>query len=163
RRQLLAYKILAAVFSCLVAAVMMTAFLFSYSSGPVAGYLGLVLGLLFLTFFSMAVSLIASSFEARAFDRRRKVVLLVLAGVVGALAYLAKDVFLRSGPEIADRVNESPSLRVLLLPLSWIINTFTAERIWPDLVVNGLASLAVLGVLLVVVFALDAHYLEASA
>jgi hypothetical protein len=164
RRQLLAYKVITAALSCLVAAVMMSAFLFRFGSGLLAGYLGLVLALLFVTLFSMAVSLVASSFEARAFNRRRKVVLLALACLaIGTLVYLSKDLVHLSATDLVDRVNESPFLRWLLLPFSWITGTFTAETIWPDLVVNGLASVAVLCVLLVLVFALDAQYLEASA
>ena len=67
------------------------------------------------------------------------------------------------GRDFIERTNASPVGTLLLAPFQWFVNAFTADRIWPDLAQWALLALLVDGVLLGIVFALDAQYLEAAA
>jgi hypothetical protein len=60
-------------------------------------------------------------------------------------------------------VEQSPLLRALLAPLRWFIDAFTADQLWPDFAVAAGLGLTVDVILLIVVLALDAHYLETAA
>ena len=61
------------------------------------------------------------------------------------------------------QLERTPILETVLAPVSWFIKAATAERVWPDLVQWSALSLLVNLALLALVFALDAHYLEAAA
>jgi hypothetical protein len=167
RRQLLAYKVVIAFVSSLVMALFFLVWLASlHVRTMMLGfcYLGIVLAILFTQLLTMAIGFLASSISVQAYNRRRKLILLVL--VVLALAVLVQtggDLFRLSGLELAKRVEQTPVLRAVLEPLHWFVRAFTAERFWPDFVHwAGLSLAADLGLLLVV-FALDAHYLESAA
>src|SRR5438132_5163627 len=49
------------------------------------------------------------------------------------------------------------------MPLTCFFTIFNATAIWPDLIENAALGLLVNGVLLVIVFALDVHYIETAA
>jgi hypothetical protein len=164
RRQLLAYKVVGNALLCCVYALLLTAFFFAYAARPLAAYAGLVLTLWFILLFSMAVSLLVSAVEARAFTwPRRALALAALAlGVLG-VAYFGGGTFAGGPGEVAARLRQNEVVRVLLTPMSWFVETFTAEQVWPDFVLGAARCLGVNALLLLVVFVLDAHYLEASA
>ncbi len=63
----------------------------------------------------------------------------------------------------AQAVVQSMVWRVATAPLRPLVETFLAERVWPDLLGWAALALAVDVALLGVVFALDANYLEATA
>jgi hypothetical protein len=164
RRQLLAYKIVAAFFTCLVSGLFMMVFTISHGAWPPAAYLGVVLTLFFLSLFGMAVSLIGNTLGARANTRRRQLVLAGLLALVLAVGLsLGRNLVPASWDELLERVQASPVLQGVLMPLSWFVKATTAQALWPDLVEYAGLSAAVDLLLMVLVFALDWNYLEASS
>jgi hypothetical protein len=164
RRQVLAYKITSNALLCCLYALFLTAFLFAYASRPFTAYPGLVLTLWFIQLFSMAVSLIINTLGARAVSRPRKLLLALLAGLaVWGVARVGGNALAHGPGELLKRLQENEVVQVLLTPMSWFIETFTAERLWPDFVKYAAYCLAVNSGLLVLVFLLDAQYLEAAA
>jgi hypothetical protein len=100
---------------------------------------------------------------AKAYDRRRKFALAaVFALLAVGLILEARSVGATSAGELFRALAQSPIVQILLTPLSWFVEAFTAEDAW-HLVKGGcLSALVNLG-LLVLVLGLDAHYLESAA
>jgi hypothetical protein len=164
RRQLLAYKIVAGFLLSLLSAVFMTFVFLPYEGNVLFGYAGLVLILLFVQLFSLAVGLVANTVGVQAYNRRRKVLLvLVLAGAVVAVSYAGRDLFRSSPAEILQQLQQKPAFRAFMEPFRWFVAAFSAERLWPDFLQNAALGLTVNAVLLAVIFALDAQYLETAA
>jgi hypothetical protein len=164
RRQLLAYKIAGNGLLCLLYALFLTAFFLPYVAWPVTAYLGLVLTLWFVQLFSTAVSLVIHTLGTRATGLPRKLLLLAAAGLLawGAL-YAGRDALAGGPAEVLRRVERAPVLQAALTPLRWFVDAFTAERVWPDFAAAAACCLAVNAGLLLLVFLLDASYLEAAA
>jgi hypothetical protein len=164
RRQLLAYKIIAAFITCVVSGLFLMVFGLAYGTRPAAGYVGVVLTFFFLSLFGMLISLVGNVLGARANTVRRQVVLagLLVLGLVLLLS-LGQDLFRLDAQELPARIEASPVVQVVLTPLDWFVQAATTQSIWPDLVLYAARALAVDGVLVLLVFAVDAHYLEASA
>jgi hypothetical protein len=163
RRQLLAYKLASSVLGCMVTALFVTAVTLSRGVWPPAAYVGLVLTFLFLYLIGMVMGLVINALGARAYSRRRQ---LVLAGfavlVLAALLPLGRDLIRLSPRELLEFVEGSPVVRAVLAPLAWFVDTVTAQSL-EDLLAYGVRGLAVNAVLVALVFLLDADYLEASA
>jgi hypothetical protein len=167
RRQLLAYKIIVAFASSLLVAVI---FLFWLASLHLPwamlgfGYLAVVLALMFVQLLTMAIGFIASSIGVQAYNRRRRLILLGLALVaLAAFLQIGGDLFRLPRSELIGRLEQTPLLYAILEPFRWFVRAFTAQCVWPDFVRwGGLGLIADVG-LLIVVFALDAHYLESAA
>jgi hypothetical protein len=163
RRRLLVYKITSSVLACLVTSGFMTLALSTYGVWPLAAYVGLVLTLLFLSFFGMVISLAANTLGARAYNRRRKWLLAgVLLVVLLALALEGRDLLRLRPAEMLERLQESPVAQVVLAPLGWFVRAYTAADAGELLRFGGLA-LAVDAAMAALVLALDVQYLEASA
>jgi len=164
RRQLLAYKLTGFCGAAVLSALFMTLFLRQHCALFVAGFVGLALTLLFMQLLSMFLALVASAVGARAYDRRRKLVLLVVLVVMGIGIFQGGvDVLRRDWQDVLAGVEQSSIVQGLLTPLRWFVQAFTAARIWPDLVQWSALALLVNCCLIGLVFALDAHYLEAAA
>jgi hypothetical protein len=164
RRQLLAYKLIINFFLLLAVALVMTICFSPFAPLIGAAFVGLVLGLMFLHLFLMTVVLIGSMIGAKAFNRRRRLVLGILVAL-GALVllHIGSGFFELSPKELVDRAEQTPALVAVLTPFRLYVNAFTATTYWPDLAQWAGPGLALDLVLLGIVFALDAHYLEASA
>src|SRR5262249_28244145 len=135
-----------------------------HASWFLAAYVALMLAVMFQQLFGMAVNLIAITVGAKAYSRARR---LVVAAVVG-LAVVA--LVQTAGPpghwrsrELVESATAAPWWHTVSTPLRWFFEAFLAERLWPDLVMYASLALAVDLVLLGVVFALDANYLESVA
>jgi hypothetical protein len=112
----------------------------------------------------MTVALATSSLGVRASTGPRRLGLAVVVIVlILALLSLGGDVLRLPPDQIGHRLKEAPVLQALVLPLRWFIDAFQASRLWPDLTVAVAKCLGVLGILLLAVFGLDAHYLETAA
>ena len=164
RRQLLAYKLAVTFLSSLVGTVFMSAFFWKYASSYLAAYTGILLTMTFLQLFSIVVALAASALGVLVYNRGRKLIFFLLTLAVAAA-------FWHSGSlpaaddwhQWANLPERSPIIAVLVAPLRWLVETFTAERVWPDLVKWATLGLLVNGFLAGLVFALDTHYLESAA
>jgi hypothetical protein len=164
RRQLLVYKISLLFTSSVISALFMALFFRRFAGSFFAAVLALTLCLFFLQLFTVFLSLLASTIGARAYNRRRRIVLaLVLAGVALVVAHAA----LTDAPSTLegwlDHVNQSPVAQFLLAPLRWFVLAMTADRFWPDLALWTSSTLLLNALVLVAVFVMDAQYLEASA
>src|SRR5262245_29145643 len=163
RRQLLLYKIVGQFLACVGSAAFMTVFLLSSGVWLVAAYPGLVLTLTFVSLFGTTVGLIANTLGARAYNLGRRTALaLVLAALVVVAFYLLRGAVDFSAPDVLEQIQAVPVVRWLLTPFRWFGDMVTA-RTWYDLAVNGALATAVNLTLVLVVMALDAQYLEASA
>jgi uncharacterized membrane protein len=161
RRQVLAYKVTGTLGSSLLSAALLTLFLRHYALNAAGAVVGLLLAVLFLQLFPMVLTLLATTVGARAYNRRRKVVLLLLAAL--AAAVVLPGLLGKGQAELLDEVEASPVAQTLLAPFRWFVQAFTAERLWPDLAIWAGLGLLANGCLLVLVFALDAQYLESAA
>jgi hypothetical protein len=167
RRQLLAYKIVVVFLSCLLMAVFFLIWLGSLprqGTNPGYAYLAIVLFLLFTQFLTIAVGLVASTIGVQAYTRRRKLILVGVAALaLVALVQMGGDLFRLPRSELLQHVVQTPLLYAVLEPFRWFTQAVMAEVFWPDFARWGGLSLAVVLGLLLVIFALDAHYLESAA
>src|SRR5262249_54786015 len=71
---------------------------------------------------------------------------------------------LRLSPQqMFHQIEQSSVIHALLAPFRWFILAMTSERLWPDFVQWIALSLLVDVIMVLLVFALDAHYLETAA
>ena len=134
RRSLLAYKIASSVIIGLPTCLVLSVISYGYSRSFLNAFLGMLLIVMFMQLFTMALNLVAVTVGARLFTRGR-----MLLGI--AVVLLAAVVLWRVGsPENGQmirwlqRVSNTTEWKTLTLPLTWFFRTFTARRIWPDLV-----------------------------
>ncbi len=164
RREILGYKIVLTLLVSLPSTLIVAALVRVHATWFFAAYVALLLAVLFQQLFGMALNLVITSVGARAYSRGRRIVL-------GAIVALVAIALLQSaGPpghwqprELIGQMAAAPVWQTVSTPLRWFFDAFLAERLWPDLIVYGSLALAVDLVLLVIVFALDADYLEAAA
>ena len=165
RRQVLLYKIVANCLITCVYALFMTLFFVAYAyAQPFAAYPGLLLTLWFIQLFSIAVSLTINTIGARAVSLPRKILVALLIGlVIWGVLRVSSDALASGTGDVLKRLPQSDVVHILLTPMRWFVDTFTAETLWPDFVLVAARCLAVNAVLLVLIFLLDAQYLEAAA
>jgi putative ABC exporter len=165
RRQLLSYKILLLFASSVVSALFMALFFHRFATSYLAAALPLSLALSFLQLFTVFLALLASTVGARAYNQRRRIVLvlMLLVAVLVAVQVIASSSMPQDWREWLERLEESWLAQVLMSPLRCFVLAMTAERVWPDLVQWSALSALLNCLGLVVVFAMDAQYLEASA
>ena len=164
KRQILGYKLFTTVLLSLVSAAFFTLMSRMVSPRLVSAFVGSFVLILFLQALQMVVGLAANTLGALAWNRGRRVVLAVVVVLVGlAIVSVGRELG-GSGPlEALKRVERSPVTWVVLTPFRWFVLAFTAERVWPDLARWAALGLAVDGILLASIFALDASYLEAAS
>jgi hypothetical protein len=164
RRQLLAYKLVTSFIIVLVIALVITICLSPFTPRIGAAYVGLVLGMMFLHLVIVSIVLIGSMIGAQAYNRRRRWALGFVAVLVSlVILNVGSGIFELSPRELLEAVEQTPALVVVLTPFRWYVNASMATQYWPDLAQWGLLGLAMDVGLVVVVFALDAHYLETAA
>ena len=87
----------------------------------------------------------------------------ILLGAVAVAVRKGGRLHVRAGNWFAGAMIGLGLTAAILEPFRWFVRAFTAQRVWPDFVRwAGLGLAADVG-LLMVVFALDAHYLESAA
>lgn len=164
RRQVLMYKLVGLIGTSLFQSVIFFLLARNLVGSLLGGLVGIFLIVLFFQFFLLALTLTATTIGARAYGWGRRIVLLL---VLGSLAVLAARAWSSAADEdpvaVLQRMEQSTLWQVSRLPLLWFIKTVRAEHFWPDLVQYGALALLVDAVLLLIIFALDAQYLEASA
>jgi hypothetical protein len=164
RRQLLLYKIAGGFGTALISALFVALLTRQHTASLVAGFVGLALIFLFGQLFSMTLALLASAVGARAYNRSRRLVLAaVLAGLAAVAILQGAEARQRGWLEVLQDVEQQPVVQAILTPVGWLIQASTAARVWPDLVQWAGLGLLLNAALLLVVLALDAHYLEAAA
>jgi hypothetical protein len=164
RRQIVLYRIVMMTILSLPAPVMLGLVFRRHAAGFAQAFIALVLMLQFMQLFAMAVALVADAAGEALYGRVRKVlgvvVVLIVVAVVLAQGKLPSAA---NWGEWLQSARHTVWWQVLAWPMRGFFDVFLAERLWPDFLLGLLGSLAVLGVLLGVVFALDANYLEVAA
>src|SRR5262245_17800733 len=160
RRQLLAYK-LATGFLMQIPSALFMAVVGKRAAGSFAGaFVAIWAAFMFMYFFGVAAHLLVSIVGAVAYNRFRKV---LFVSVLAAAAAFALP--LLAGGDAMERLEwleRQPVVQVLLAPLGWIARAFTAP-FGVELLKWGGLALLLDGALLVLIFALDAQYLESAA
>lgn len=163
RRQLLGYKLLSSLAPLALTALLFTVILRMHAAWMTAAFFGVLLAMIFGQLFAMATILIASIVGVRAYNRGRKIVLALLVVLVAAGVWQAWPQMVERGLGGMPQVRDNPAWQILLIPFRVFIEAFAAERLWPDLTQWGLLAVALDGLMLAVVFLLDANYLESAA
>jgi putative ABC exporter len=163
RRQVLLYKIIGTLLVSQLTALFLMFVLLQYSTSLLSSLVAVSLAMGFVQLFAMALALMASVVGAKAYNRRRRVVLAVVGVIlVAGLVLEARSTGAADFAELFRALATSPIVRALLTPLSWFVDAFTAESAW-QLLTGAVLSLLVDLALLALVLGLDAHYLEAAA
>lgn len=162
-RQVLLYKIAGGLIGALLSAALLTVLFHFHTRAIVPAFVGIYLALVMLYVFTISVSLFASTVGALAFDRRRKVLLVVAVGLVGlAFVQVGEGVLHLTPGEILTRMEESRVGRVVVAPFVPFIRAFTAARLWPDLVLWASVCLAIDAAMVALVVALSSRFYEAT-
>ena len=166
RRQLLAYKIVVMALKSIAGTLILAVLFMQYAHHFLAAYIGVMLTGMFVQLVMMTLALVAATVGALAYRRGRRWLLALVVAAVAIAAVFLRGKFQgdRSGwilliPELS----QSPVIWVILAPFRWFVDVFTAERLWPDLVVSSALGLSVDVALVVAIMALDAQYLETAA
>jgi ABC-2 type transport system permease protein len=165
RRQLIGYKMTVIALKTASGTLLLSILFLQYAHSFIAAYIGLLLMAMFIQFLMMALALVAATVGALAYGRGRRWLLALLgAAVVAGALLLRRHQWDRAGlilliPELS----RAPVISVILAPFRWFIEAFTAESLWPDLVLWSGLCLAVNAVVVLVIMTLDAQYLETAA
>jgi hypothetical protein len=164
RRHVLLYKIAKSASAALLGSLVFSCFMLSRVYHWFAGYVAIVLAMIFLQLFSMCLVLVGQTVAERAFTRGRKILLaLVVLGVAGGFYSATRNGEPLSREVILRWVRGSAAARVVLAPFSVFGQVATAKRLSVDLPMWAAAAIGVdLAVLLGVLW-LDADYLETAA
>jgi ABC-2 type transport system permease protein len=165
RRQLIGYKMTVIALKTASGTLLLSILFLQYAHSFIAAYIGLLLTAMFIQFLMMALALVAATVGALAYGRGRRWLLALLGVAVAAGAlFLRRHQWDRAGlilliPELS----RAPVISVILAPFRWFIEAFTAEHLWPDLVLWSGLCLAVNAVAVLLIMTLDAQYLETAA
>ena len=164
KRQILAYKLFTTVMLCLVSSLFFTLMSSMVSPRLISAFVGSFLVILFLQMLQMVVGLAANTLGALAWSRGRRLILVGLVVLAGLAVVSVGRGLGGVGPlEALQRVERSAPIQAILTPFRWFVQAFTAERVFPDLIRGAALGLMVDVVLIGLVFALDASYLEAAS
>ena len=164
RKHVLLYKIAKSAAAAMVGSLVFSCFMLSRVYHWVAGYIAIVLAMIFLQLFSMTLVLLGQTLAERAFTRGRKWLMALVVVAVAFVLYSAS----RNGEPLSREavlgwIRGCRPAQIVLAPFSVFGQVATAQRLSVDLPIWTLAAIGVDGVLLVLVLWLDADYLETAA
>jgi hypothetical protein len=164
RRQLLGYKVVMLFLMGLPAGLILTLVMRIHSPSFLSAFAGVVLMLLFMNLLSLTLNLLALSLDTRLYTRFRRLLALVLLVLGGAFLLFQGGAHWQEwhGGDLVAQVEENSIWQAATWPLRSFFEVFLAPRVWPNLVTWALPALAVNGLLLVLLFWMDANYLEAA-
>ena len=164
RRGLLAYKLGGAIFNVMFSSLFLLLAFLRSSKSPVSAYLAIATALLFFNLMAIAVGLASNTVAAFATSvRRRAVVVGVIALAVGAIWSAGRETFSLPLPEALARLQSSPVVRAATIPFRPFVEVYAARGVsagmlgWTAICVGMIAAMAV------IVFTIDAQFLETSA
>lgn len=158
RRQLLAYKLLKSSLAALLTTLLFSFILLPYAHSWLSGYVGILLMLLFVQWFSTAGVLLGQALGQRLNSYLRGA---ALVGVIVLMAIVGRTLASHGGIEAIYRLHETQIGQALLRPFEPFADTIAA---WPDgqWVASAAEAMLVDVLLLAIVILLDANYLEAA-
>jgi hypothetical protein len=157
RRQLVTYKI-GAEFSGMVVLALLMAPLGTAVFPFLSCFIGimLIIGLVYL--FQLVVSMLGMTLGLRGSKGPlRLAVSLAILSATLALVWFSFGTIRDDPVALYRQATQSWGWRLALTPLGWFFEVIMAKRVWPDLVQWTLLCLAIDGVLLATVYALDAR------
>lgn len=163
RRWLLLYKFLFFATGAAISGLIVAVLLPHYAGGRAAAFTGAFLSLVFIQLFSVSIGLVAQIIAERAYTRLRRCVLLAvaLAVALGCWPVVASGMD-RGFVAILSGFRHTLIGTVLLAPFEVFVMTFSAERIYPDLLLWGSAAVAIDAAMLGAMIWADANYYEAA-
>jgi hypothetical protein len=164
RKHVLLYKIAKSAAAAMIGSLVFSCFMLSRVYHWFAGYVAIVLAMIFLQLFSMTLVLLGQTLAERWFTRGRKWLMAIVIAAVALMLYSATRHGEPLGREaILSWIRGSGPAQVALAPFAVFGQVATARRLTIDLPIWALAAIAVDGVLLMLVLWLDADYLESAA
>jgi hypothetical protein len=164
RRQVLLYKIAKSATATLIGSLFFSCFMLSRVYHWLAGYIAIVLAMMFLQLFSMTLVLLGQSLGERFFARGRTLALALIACVVVAILWALNQ---SQTPITLDSflalTRASAIARTLLFPFAVFGNLATSRSLIRELPLWTAAALLIDATLVLLVLWLDADYLENSA
>jgi hypothetical protein len=164
RKQVLLYKIAKSALAATIGSLVFSCFMLSRVYHWFAGYVAIVLAMIFLQLFSMTLVLLSQTIAERAFTRGRKLLLALIVVAAAALVYESTNTGSPLTKEaILGWIRASRPAQIALAPFAVFGQVATSRRLSIDLPIWALGAIAVDGLLLFVVLWLDADYLESAA
>lgn len=162
RRELIAYKLIERALMSVLSALFFSVILLRWAGSWPGSYLGCLLSVVFIQYFTVTVTLIGQTMAERAYTRLRRILLgtiaVLLALGLGQLLALRRTTQLN---ELARLAGEVPWLHYALLPLE-PFGRIVAATSAPGLLTWSAAALAINLALGAFIIWLDAEYREAS-
>ena len=163
RRQLIAYKLTMVVLGSLFSALIIGCSSRIMSTRFAASLIGAALGIVFIQLVQMVLALAINLVGTLTWTRVWRFLVVGLLGLVLVAVFPSRAALLATDwPAVGRAVELSPATALLLAPFRPFVFTFTAPT-WSGLAAWGSLALAVDLVLMGLIFALDAGYLEASS
>ncbi len=163
RRQLIAYKLTMVVLGSLFSALIIGLTSRVMSTRFAASLIGAALGIVFIQLVQMVLALAINLVGALAWSRAWRYLVGGLMGLVVVAVFPSRAALLATDwAAFGQAVEHSPATALVLAPFRPFVFTFTAQT-WSGLATWGSVALTVDLVLMGLIFALDAGYLEASA
>ncbi len=164
RREVLLYKIAKSAGAAMVGSLIFSCVMLSKVSHWLAGYVAIVLAMMFLQLFSMTLVLVGQSISERIFSQTRK--WLIIAIVAAGIFVFSRQTPHQAAPTIDSVlawIRDHRAVQLALLPLSVFGQVATAQSLLIDLPKWAAAGIVVDGILLMIVLWLDADYMETAA
>jgi len=162
RRQLISYKLIMVLLSSLFAAVIIGFSSRIMTARFASALVGAILAVMFIQLAQMVLSLAINLAGALAWSRTRRVGIFALLGLVVLAIFPSRATMLATDwKALGLAVEASPVTALLLAPFRPFVFTYTALSLG-DLLLWGSLALLVDLILVGLVYALDAGYLEAS-
>lgn len=162
RRQLLAYKLASALGGICLMSVFFSVFCLRFAGSWPGALLAGFTTLVFAHLLSTAVALVRTRIAESLYTRARRVALILLVLAVAVAGWrAAQDVTDRNPMEIVRQIRAAPAARVILAPFDVYIRALVARDIASLALWTGVGW-GINALILLLVFRLDADYLEAS-
>ncbi len=156
RRDLILMKLAVGLGGTLVSAPFVLYTIGRRSSGPLAAVIGGGLALFFLYLYMTCLGLLFNLVGEAASTRRRKLAVMAVLTISLFVGWLqARGLFEMSWAGVLELIDDSSVIQLLLLPLRPFVLAFTAERVWPDLLVWSVVAALIDTALVGLALALD--------
>ena len=164
RRQILTFKLAKTALGAIFAALFVSTALMAHSSNIIAGFVAVLLALLFVQWFSTAMVLFTQTVGQHASARWRMVVVLgLLAAIVVAVVPAVRRGITEAGfAGVATALDQSLVAKIITAPFVPIARVMTARSMVGELLPWAAVALLLDALLLAAIFRLDADYNEAA-
>ncbi len=165
RRQLLAYKIISQFLLVLPVSLFMSVAMRSLAGSFLSGLLAALLTFAFMQLFGLTVNLVACSLGEALYSRARRIVLLgVLVALAGAAFWALSTGGISGGAVgVLKEIEQTEAFQYGISPFRWFVKVLTAREWDIDFFQYAGRALALDLGMLVLVFALDAKFMEQAA